>query len=73
MRSLTQMSLLALLLTGASFAQQEINPDRFEGEAAKQPVKVKQVAKAHAVQAKRHAGNKSASTAVLSARVVAGN
>ena len=68
--------MLVLLLTGASFAQQEVSPDRFEGEAAKQPVKMKHGAKpgnARLVQAKHRANNKSVNKAALSARVVSGN
>ena len=76
MKNLSRMSLLVLLLTGASFAQQEVSPDRFEGEAAKQPLKMKHVAKpgsARLVQAKHRANNKPVNKAALSARVVGGN
>jgi hypothetical protein len=76
MKNLRRISALALLLTGVSFAQQEVSPDRFEGDAAKRPVKVKQVAtrnNAHAAQTKHRVGNKSGKKTVLSARNVAGN
>ena len=78
MKNLLRMSLLAALMTGASFAQQEVSPDHFEGDAAKQPVKVKQVAKpnqnkTHVAQAKHSVSSKSGNKPVLSARNNAGN
>jgi hypothetical protein len=78
MKNLLRMSLLAALMTGIGFAQQEVNPDHFDGDAAKQPVKVKHVARAnqnatHLAQAKHHVSGKSGNKPVLSARNVAGN
>jgi hypothetical protein len=76
MKNFHKIGVLALLLSGMSFAQQEVSPDRFEGDAAKQPVKVKHVAtraNAHVAQSKHRAGNKSGNKTVLSARNVAGN
>jgi len=75
MKNLCKLTVFALLLTGVSLAQQEVNPDRFEGEAAKQPVKVKRVAKnnqASARMAQKHHASKSANKTIASARV-AGN
>lgn len=76
MKNLRRISALALLLTGMSFAQQEVSPDRFEGDAAKQPVKVKHVVtrnNAQVAQTKHRVGNKSGNKTVLSARNVARN
>ena len=78
MKNLFTMSLLALCLTGIGFAQQEVSPDRFEGDSAKQPVKVKHAAKSsqssmHVAQAKHRASNKSGNRTVLAARTVSGN
>ena len=75
MKKICKLTVFALLLTGVSLAQQEVSPDRFEGEAAKQPVKVKRVVKnnqtsAHVAQ--KHHSSKSASKTVAMARV-AGN
>lgn len=74
MKNFCTISLLALCLTAAGFAQQEISPDRFEGNASKQPVKTKQVVqKNHVSAAKRHVSGKSAKKTTLSARALGGN
>lgn len=76
MKSVRRIGIFALLLSGMSFAQQEVSPDRFEGDAAKQPVKVKHVTtgnNAHVAQTKHRVGNKSGNKTVLSARNVARN
>lgn len=75
MKNLFRMSLLAVLMTGMGVAQQEVSPDHFEGDAAKQPVKVKQAAKPNhnTAQAKHRVSSKSGNKPVLSARNVAGN
>ena len=78
MKNLLRMSLLAALMPGIAFAQQEVSPDHFDSDAAKQPVRVKHVAKAnqntaHLAQAKHHVSSKSGSKPVLSARNIAGN
>ena len=78
MKNLFTMSVLALCLTGVGVAQQEISPDHFEAEAAKQPTKVKRVVKSntnavHVAQAKHSVGKKSGNKTVLAARNTAGN
>lgn len=76
MKNLRRISALALLLTGMSFAQQEVSPDRFEGDASRQPVKAKHIAprnNAHVAQTKHQVSNKSGNKTVLSARNVARN
>ena len=45
MKNLFKLSVFALLLAGVSIAQQEVSPDHFDAEPAKQPVKVKRVVK----------------------------
>ena len=72
MKNVFKTALVALVLTGLCVAQQEVNPDHFEGDTAKQPVKVKQIAKKSsknlaATPAKHHT-NKSVNKPVLSAR-----
>jgi len=75
MKNVCKLTVFALLLTGVSLAQQEVSPDRFEGEAAKQPLKVKRVARNQAdtrvAQTKHHA-SKSANKTIASARVPSG-
>jgi hypothetical protein len=60
-----------------SFAQQEVSPDRFEGDAAKQPVKAKVATRnqhnAHVTQTKHRSGNKPGNKTALSARNIASN
>ena len=74
MKKLFAMSLFALCLTAVGFAQQEISPDRFEGDAAKQPLKTKQVIKKNQMSAtKRRLGSKSTKKTTLSARAIGGN
>ena len=75
MKNVCKLTVFALLLTGVSLAQQEVNPDRFEGEAAKQPVKVKRVVKSNqttAHVAQKHHASKSANKTIAMTRV-AGN
>ena len=71
MKNLFRMSLFALLLTALGFAQQEINPDRFEGDGAKQPIKAKQMVMRRS--AKNRASAKPVKKTTLSARAVGGN
>jgi len=75
MKNVCKLTVLALLLTGVSLAQQEVSPDRFEGEAAKQPVKVKRVVKTSETRMaqKKHHASKSANKTVAMARVPSGN
>ena len=72
MKNVFRTAFVALLLTGLCVAQQEVNPDHFDGYAAKQSVKVKQPSKKSsknlaATPAKHHT-NKSVNKPVLSAR-----
>lgn len=76
MKNVCKASLLALILVGAGFAQQEVSPDRFE-DGTKQPVNTKHVAVAkqngkHLAQVRHHV-SKPANKPVLSARTISGN
>ena len=74
MKKLFSMAAVALLLIGVSFAQQEVSPDRFEGDVAR-PAKVKHVSKAtnaRMMQTKHHPG-RPATKAALSVKPIAGN
>ena len=75
MKNVCKLTACALLLTGVSLAQQEVSPDRFEGEAAKQPIKVKRVVKTSETRMaqKKHHASKSANKTVAMARVPTGN
>ena len=74
MKNVFKLAVFALLLAGVSLAQQEVSPDHFDAEPAKQPVKVKRVVKssqpnARVAQTKHHA--KSANKTMAIARVSA--
>ena len=77
MNNVAKVSLLALFLVAAGFAQQEVSPDRYEGDGAKQPVKTKHITAAkqngtHVAQVRHHV-SKPANKPVLSARTISGN